>query len=71
MFGNLTGITTTKPPAAPVTQSFVVLGLTNRLSGVQYDGAGNQTSWGGYTYQYDAFGMMTRMLGAGNDNTYL
>ena len=46
-------------------------GTTNHISSVPYDGAGNQLSWGSYSYQWDAFGMMTRMQGAGNDNTHL
>lgn len=70
-FGNLTAITTSRPPASPVTQTFSILGLTNHLSAAAYDGAGNQTSWGPYTYAYDAFGMMTRMRGNGNDNTHV
>ncbi len=48
-FGNLTSRSTDGQ-----TQTFVVDGATNRLSGaVAYDGAGNVTQWGGYGFGYD------------------
>ena len=38
---------------------------TNRLIGASFDAAGNMLAWSGNTYEYDAFGMVTRRCPSG------
>jgi RHS repeat-associated protein len=40
---------------------------TNHLSAASYDGAGNQLTWGGYSYAWDPFQMGKTYQGGGND----
>ena len=66
-FGNLTSIAGTSGRATPTSAA------TNRLNGagVQYDAAGNLTSWNGAVYQYDRFNQISRMTSGGEDRLYL
>lgn len=70
-FGNLEQISTTPSGGSTTTQSFAIDQSTNRFSAVSYDAAGNQLSWGAYSYQYDAIGMLERLDGGGNETTYI
>jgi len=56
-FGNLQSLSTTTSRSTPTSSS------TNRLTGsVSYDSAGELISWNGATYEYDAVGMMKRVV---------
>lgn len=68
-FGNLTAITTwVGTTATPRTND--TSPTTNRLSQVAYDAAGNQTTWGLYTYTWDPTGALKAYQGSGNDWAY-
>lgn len=69
-FGNIGSITTTVG-GSTTPQTVVVDPQTNHLSGIPYDDAGNQLSWGAYAYTFDAFGMLERLDGGGNAWIYL
>ena len=67
-FGNITSTTTTDWG----TQTFSLNAATNRLnSPVTYDAAGDITSWGGFSYTWDALGKMQTVTGTGINHTYL
>jgi hypothetical protein len=67
-FGNITSTTTTDWG----TQTFSLNAATNRLnSPVTYDAAGDITSWGGFSYTWDALGKMQTVSGTGINHTYL
>lgn len=78
-FGNLTQIMTTQaggtpqcPPVGNATcRTMSTVATTNRLSAAGYDGAGNQTGWGGLTYGFDALNMLRSLQGGGNDWLYV
>ena len=70
-FGNMTSKATTRPGEGTTTQTFTMVGSTNHISGVGYDDAGDQTSWGPYAYGYDAFNMMQTYTGGGIDKLFL
>ena len=54
-FGNLQNIGGTGGRATPTSST------TNRLIGATYDTAGNLTAWNGQAYEYDPFGMVSRI----------
>jgi RHS repeat-associated protein len=58
-FGNLQSIAGNPGRMTPTSTA------TNRLDGGSYDVAGNLVQWNGNTYEYDAFGMMTRRCPSG------
>ncbi len=67
-FGNITSTTTTDWG----TQTFSLNAAINRLnSPVTYDAAGDITSWGGFSYTWDALGKMQTVTGTGINHTYL
>ncbi len=67
-FGNITSTTTTDWGV----QTFSLNAATNRLnSPVTYDSAGDITSWGGFSYTWDALGKMQTVAGTGINHTYL
>ena len=68
-FGNVTSTTITD---LVYPQNFTVDGSTNHVSGVTYDGAGNVTSWGDFTYSYDGLGSLQTVSNtSGENHTYL
>jgi RHS repeat-associated protein len=67
-FGNITSTTTTDWG----TQTFSVNVATNRLnSPVTYDSGGDVTSWGGFSYTWDALGKLQKVTGQEVNHTYL
>jgi YD repeat-containing protein len=65
-FGNMQSKTTNG-----VTTNLPTAGSSNHMTGSSYDGAGNQLSWNGATYEYDKLSMMTRMVSGSEDWRYI
>ena len=71
-YGNLQSITTQLGAGTPAVRNTATSTSTNRLTGtVNYDGAGNLTSWNSATYLYDSFNQMQHMTSGAEDWIYV